>query len=182
MRDLTSHYYTTQQIIDEEVTNIQTSDASIDSELPNAEANVAAFSRLCAAIETPIWLDVQRHNQLVDDIIGFHSTRLATAAMLSAYNDTVPQTTRDGQLIISMLYLLDFWISWLSPKTSDNGRDYLNTGGNGTANILVNASNIGIGSTSIGVSTSTPKKGDNDVNYHEQSRYEYQIRRACALV
>ena len=130
-----AHYYTTQQIIDEELTNIQTSDAKlIDSEIPNAEAKCLAFSRLCAAIETPIWLDVQRHNQLVDDIIGFHSTRLATAAMLAAYNATIPQTTRDGTDNINAIPI--GFQSLYDPKTSDNGRDYLNTPANGTANIL----------------------------------------------
>ena len=106
-RSNATHYYTTQQIIDEELTNIQTSDAAIDSEIPNAEAKCLAFSRLCAAIETPIWLDVQRHNQLVDDIIGFHSTRLATAAML--LHIMLLFLKQLGMvLIISMLYLLDF--------------------------------------------------------------------------
>ena len=108
---------------------------TIDSEIPNAEAKCLAFSRLCAAIETPIWLDVQRHNQLVDDIIGFHSTRLATAAaMLTAYNATIPQTTRDGTDNINAIPI--GFQSLYDPKTSDNGRDYLNTPANGTANIL----------------------------------------------
>ena len=133
-RSNATHYYTTQQIIDEELTNIQTSDAAIDSEIPNAEAKCLAFSRLCAAIETPIWLDVQRHNQLVDDIIGFHSTRLATAAMLAAYNATIPQTTRDGTDNINAIPI--GFQSLYDPKTSDNGRDYLNTPANGTANIF----------------------------------------------
>lgn len=177
-RSNATYYYTTQQIIDEELTNIQTSDAAIDSELPNAEAKCLAFSRLCAAIETPIWLDVQRHNQLVDEIIGFHSTRLATAAMLAAYNDTIPIGTRDGAKNTNTIPI--GFQSLYDPKTSDNGRDYLNTPANGTANILAWPSNIGIGSTSIGFSTS-PTKADNDVNYHEQSRYQYQIRRSCGI-
>lgn len=177
-RSNASHYYTTQQIIDEELTNIQTSDAAIDSEIPNAEAKCLAFSRLCAAVETPIWLDVQRHNQLVDDIIGFHSTRLATAAMLDAYNATIPQGTRDGVKNTNTIPI--GFQSLYDPNTSTNGRDYLNTPANGTANILAWPSNIGIGSTSIGVSTSSTKL-DNDVNYHEQSRYQYQIKRGCAI-
>lgn len=177
-RSNASHYYTTQQIIDEEVTNIETSDAAIDSELPNAEAKCLAFSRLCAAVEHPIWLDVKRHNELVDEIIGFHSTRLATEAILSAYNATIPQGTRDGTTNTNTIPF--GFQSLYDPNTSTNGRDYLNTGGNGTANILAWQSNIGIGSTSIGVSTS-PTKLDNDVNYHEQSRYEYRVKRGCAI-
>ena len=177
-RSNATHYYTTQQIIDEELTNIQTSDAAIDSEIPNAEAKCLAFSRLCAAVEHPIWLDVQRHNQLVDEIIGFHSTRLATAAMLAAYNDTIPLGAKDGADNTNTIPIA--FQSLYDPNTTANGQDYLNTPANGTANILAWPSNIGIGSTSIGVSTS-PTKVDNDVNYHEQSRYGYQIKRACGI-
>mgnify|MGYP001277468330 CR=1 FL=1 len=182
-RSNASYYYTTEQIIDEELDNIETSKKAIDSELPNAEAKCLAFARLSAAVEHPVWLDVQRHNQLVDEVLGFHSTRLATAGILSAYNLTVPITSRDGQQTtntVPLSFTEAAGAAGFHPNVGNIPRAYLNTPGNGTANILAWQSNIGIGSTFIGVST-TPRKADNNVNYHEQSRYEYIVKRACGI-
>ena len=127
-----------------------------------------AFSRLCAAVEHPIWLDVKRHNELVDEIIDFIFTRITTEAILDAYNDTIPQGTKDGAENTNTIPI--GFQSLYDPNTSTNGRNYLNTGSNGTANILA-IINIGIGSTSLGLSgvTTSSTKLDNDVNYHEQS-------------
>ena len=182
-RSNASYYYTTEQIVDEELDNIETSKKAIDSEIPNAEAKCLAFARLSAAVEHPVWIDVQRHNQLVDEVIGFHSTRLATEVILDAYNDTVPISSRNGQQTtntVPLSFTEAAGAAGFHPNVGNIPRNYLNSSGNGTANILAWQSNIGIGSTFIGVST-TPRKADNNVNYHEQSRYKYIVKRACGI-
>ena len=173
-----SYNYSSIEVIKQEMEIHDLTLESIEKELPNSEAKSLAFSKLIAAVEQDLYTKVQRVNELVDEIKGFHEARLAATgtteelnAVLATYNASLPLFPP-----LSPLNQATY-----DPNSSANANSYLDS----TLNKAAWFSNIGLTSSISGFTTAggSPRNGQGiyDPVYNPEFSYAFQIVERCNI-
>ena len=172
-----SYNYSTSEVLQQEIAQFDLTLESVEKELPIAEAKSEAFSKLISAVEYDLWEKVKRVNELVDEIKGFHETRLAGIGtdgdlnvILNTYNATIPLFPG-----LSPLNRATY-----DPNSSSNANDYLND----TLNKAAWFSNIGFTSSITGFQTTSEYDSEQTYNpsYTEEVVYSFEIEKVCNIV
>ena len=172
-----SYNYSSDEVLKQEMEIHDLTLESIDKELPKTEAKSLAFSKLIAAVEQDLYTKVKRVNELVDEIKGFHETRIAATgtteelnAVLATYNASLP--------LFPPLTPLNQ--ATYDPNSSSNGNNYLNS----TLNKAAWFSNIGLTSSISGFNTAGSGYDDQGVynpQYNAEFVYGFQIKEECNI-